>query len=102
MTDEHDITEVGEREAHVHHRSIFENDDADPSTELVTVVAELKGVAQEELDPLYSWADSLVQDLYSSPPPAEAQAVVEFSYEGYRVTLYQDGHAVFTARSTSS
>lgn len=99
MTEEHDSTASGEHATHVHHRSIFKNEDEPPSTELVTIVAELKGVAQDELDPLYAWVDSLVADLYSSPPPADAQAVVEFTYEDYRITLYQDGHAVFMARS---
>lgn len=92
---------VSEAEAEVYHRSIFDDPDEDPSTELVMIVAELRGVAQEDLDPLYRWADNLIRDLYSSPPPADAQAVVEFSYEGFRITLYQDGHAVIMARDTA-
>lgn len=99
MTDAEDS--VSESAANVHHRNLFEKTDEDPATELVTIVGELKGVAENELDPLYSWADSLISDLYSSPPPADAQAIVEFTYEGYRITLYQDGHAVFMGRSTS-
>lgn len=89
---------VSETEANVHHRSIFEDPDEDPTAELVTVVAELKGVEQDELDPLYSWADSLISDLYSEPPPPKAQALIEFTYEGYRITLYQDGQAVLMGR----
>lgn len=86
-------------ETNVHHRRLFESSDDDPANELVDVVAELKGADQSDLDPLYEWADSLVGDLYDSPPPASAQSIVEFSYEGYRITLYQDGHAVFMGRS---
>ncbi len=92
---------VTESAANVHHRSIFQDPVEDPSTELVTIVAELKDVDQTELDPLYAWADDLISDLYSSPPPADAQAVVEFSYEGYRITLYQDGRAILMGRDSS-
>lgn len=101
MSKESETTEISEREANVHHRGLFERGDEEPSEKLIETVAELKGVEERELEPLYSWADDLVGDLYTSPPPAEAQAVVEFSYEGFRTTLYQDGHAVFTDRSTS-
>lgn len=93
---------VSEVDTGVHHRSIFEVEEEEPATELVNVIAELEEVEPTELEPLYRWADDLISDLYSSPPPAEAQSVVEFSYEGYRVTLHQDGHAVFMDRSTDS
>ena len=99
MTDEDD--RVSATDANVHHRSLFENTDEDPASELVSIVAELKGVEGIELDPLYAWADSLISDLYSSPPPADAQAIVKFTYEDYRITLHQDGHAVLMGRSTS-
>lgn len=89
-----------EIETGVHHRSLFEVEEHDPATELVHVVAELKAVNPTDLEPLYNWADDLIDDLYSSPPPAAAQSVVEFSYEGFRITLHQDGHAVFMNRST--
>ena len=101
MSKESETTEISEGDAGVHHRSLFGQGDEDPSEKLIETVAELKGVEERELQPLYSWADDLVGELYTSPPPAEAQTVVEFSYEGFRVTLYQDGHAVFANRSTS-
>lgn len=83
----------------VHHRTLIGDSTGAPTAQLVRIIADLKGVDDDDLDQLYSWVDSLVTDLYSSPPPAAAQATVEFTYEGYRVTLYQDGHAVFTDRS---
>lgn len=97
----HSDGDVSESESEVYHRSIFEDRSKEPTAELVTTVADLKGVEQDELDPLYNWADHLIEHLYSSPPPAEAQGVVEFSYEGFRITLYQDGHAVIMGRDTS-
>jgi len=89
-----------ESEAHVFHRDLFDHGD-EPAHELVSIIAELKRVEQDELDPLYNWADHLIDQLYSTPPPARAQGIVKFSYEGYRITLYQDGHAVIMGRSTS-
>jgi len=99
---EKDTADIGGDETHIYQRSIFKDVDESPSAELIGIVAELKGVEQNELAPLYSWVDSLISDLYSSPPPAEAQAVVEFTYEGYRITLYQDGHAVLMGRTSES
>ena len=47
------------------------------------------------------YSSGYVRTLYSSPPPAEAQAMIKFTYEGYRITLYQDGQAVFMGRNSS-
>ena len=99
MSEERRSAKIGERESQVHHQDLFDADDSDPCRRLVETVAELKNADPKELRPLYTWVDGLVTDLYSSPPPADAQAVVEFSYEGYRITLYQDGHAVFMTQS---
>ncbi|NIC01084.1 HalOD1 output domain-containing protein [Halobacterium sp. R2-5] len=93
--------DVSEHDAAVFHRSIFEEPAEDPSTELVKIIADLKGVEHDEMDPLYSWVDGLISSLYSSPPPAEAQGIIEFTYEGFRITLYQDGQAVIMGRDTS-
>lgn len=90
-----------ESETGVFHRNIFEEPGEGPTTELVSIVADLKGVGENDLQPLYSWADHLIEDLYTSPPPAEAQGVVEFSYEGYRITLYQDGQVVLMERGNA-
>ncbi|PSP64306.1 hypothetical protein BRC76_01855 [Halobacteriales archaeon QH_8_67_36] len=93
--------DVSESASEVYHENIFENDNQEPTMELVALIAEHKGVEQDELDPLYNWADHLIDSLYSSPPPAASQGIVKFSYEGYRITLYQDGHAVIMGRNTS-
>lgn len=93
--------DVSEANAAVYHRSIFEKPEDRPSTELVKEIADLKGVKHEQMDSLYSWADGLISSLYSSPPPAEAQGMIQFTYEGFRITLYQDGQAVIMSQSTS-
>jgi len=97
---EDDRDEAVPSRSEVYHLNLLERDE-DPKTELVTYVAALKGVEHDTLRPLYTWADHLLDELYSTPPSAGAQALVEFNYEGFRVTLYQDGHAVLMRRSTS-
>ena len=77
-----------------YHRNLKEGD-TDPEVALVHTLAELKGIDESELTQLYSCINSMVEDLFRSPPPAEATAELVFSYEGYRITVYQDGHAVF-------
>lgn len=97
----HSSGDVSQAESKVYHECIFDDDTEEPAMELVNLIAEHKGVEQDELNPVYNWADHLIEHLYGSPPPAEAQATVEFSYEGYRITLYQDGRAVIMDRTTS-
>lgn len=92
---------AGDRDTNIYRRSLFEDPEDGPSHELVSEIAELKDVDATELDPLYTWADDLISHLYSKPPSPRAQAVVEFNYEGFRITLYQDGHAVLMRRTTS-
>lgn len=75
------------------HREI--KDDQDPEVSLIHMLAEIKGVDESELAPLYSCIGSMVDNLFRSPPPAEATAELTFSYQGYRITIYQDGHIVF-------
>lgn len=77
-----------------YHRDLTDGD-ADPEVALVHALAEIEGVDESELTQLYSCINDLVAGLFSSPPPAETTAELTFSYEGYRITVYQDGHAVF-------
>jgi len=73
----------------------FDVDQEDPTIDVAEVVAELEGQDSTDLPPLYNTIDHLVEKLFSEPPAAESQAVIQFSYEGYRVNLNQDGHATF-------
>lgn len=73
----------------------FDVGQEDPEIEVAEVVAELEGVGSTDLSPVYDSIDHLIETLFSDPPAAEAQAVIQFSYEGYRVNLNQDGHATF-------
>lgn len=66
-------------------------DTDEPHFALLEVIAELEGCAVEDLPPLYDCVDHLLEDLFSTPPPADADARVEFTYDDYRVSVDQDG-----------
>lgn len=65
-----------------------------PAIGLVEIVADVDGTDAMELTPIYDRADDLVADLFESPPEADADAELEFSYQGYRITVRQDGTVV--------
>ncbi len=46
-----------------------------------------------DLPPLYDRIDHMVKQLFTSPPPPDAQVELEFSYFGYRIRLDQGGNA---------
>lgn len=71
----------------------FDPDETDPGTTVAEAVAELEGCDTTDLTPLYDCIDRMVGHLFTDPPSAEAQAEVTFSYEGYRITVDQDGWA---------
>ncbi len=59
------------------------------------VVAELEGISTDELQPLWEVTGDVLDDLFTEPPAPSAQVEVTFSYEGYRITVGQDGSATF-------
>lgn len=81
------------------HRELFEGTESDsddaPEIDVAQIVADLEGKEATEISALYDTIDHLVEHLFSNPPPIEAQAQLEFTYEGYRILLLQDGHATF-------
>ncbi|WP_276301801.1 HalOD1 output domain-containing protein [Halorussus lipolyticus] len=81
------------------HRELFEGDEPDatdePEIDIAKIVADLEGKEATDISSLYDTIDHVVEHLYSNPPPIEAQAELEFTYEGYRIELSQDGRATF-------
>lgn len=73
----------------------FDVNQKDPEVDVVEIVAELEGVDTTQLSTLFRTIDNLIKQLYSQPPSPQAQMTLEFSYEGYRIRLNQDGHATF-------
>lgn len=74
------------------HRNLRDND-MQPVVSLLYTLAEIKGVDETDLPPLHQSVGDLVECFFRSA--AEATAELTFSYEGYRITIYQDGHVVF-------
>lgn len=81
------------KEQSVHHIDV-EIDREEPEIPFAEVVADLRGTHSGDLAPISSELDGLVRDVLLSPPPEQTQAEISFTYEGFRVTLYHDGHAV--------
>jgi hypothetical protein len=81
------------------HRKLFEERQPsgaeNPEIDLAEIVADLEGKDATDIASLYETIDHVVEHLYSNPPPIEAQAQLEFTYEGYRIELSQDGRATF-------
>lgn len=73
----------------------FDPGENDPVYNVVETVSELEGKPMEELPSIHDTLDGLIDRIYSNPPVTDVQAVIEFNYAGYRITLHQDGHATF-------
>lgn len=72
------------------HRELDTETDS-PAAEVATRVAELKGTETDELAPAWKCIDGVLEEIFSNPPASEAQMEVAFSYEGYRITVKQNG-----------
>ncbi|QLK27162.1 hypothetical protein HYG81_06030 [Natrinema zhouii] len=81
-------------------RRRLDTDKEDPEAQLVEVIADIDGVESTDLAPIYRRIDGLIDSLFSSPSPVEANAHVTFSYEGYRIRVHQNGTA--TVRELSA
>lgn len=73
-----------------HHHQI-DPSGGEVNTSLLELVASKEGCRMDELPPFWTRVDSLVEDLFSDPPSKDAQAQVEFTYTGYRITVDQSG-----------
>lgn len=73
----------------------LDTDVENPAVEIVRVVADLKNVDTSELSTVWDCIDGMLDHLFSNPPSDEAQIDVTFSYEGFRITVEQNGHAKF-------
>jgi len=76
------------------HRDL-DTDIENPAAAVAQVVADLEGKDVTDLSSMYECIDSVLENLFSEPPDPEAQMEIKFSYETYRITVYQDGTAEF-------
>lgn len=75
--------------------------DREPTVQVVEIVAELEGKAVDEMTPAYECLGNVLEGVFSEPPVDDAQVEIAFSYEGYRVTIEQDGGAQFVEQTAS-
>lgn len=86
MSDEHD--------AEIVHREL-DTDAESPAAEMASHVADLEGINSEDLTPAWDCIDDVLDRIFSTPPYPNAQMKITFSYEGYRITVHQNGSAEF-------
>lgn len=60
--------------------------------DFLEIIAELEGRAIDELPSLYDEIDHFIELLFKNPPSPKSQLELEFSYNGYRVSMDQSGH----------
>lgn len=85
---------ANDHERKVVHRE-FDTDAESPATQIVETIAEIEATEMTELSAIWCCVDGMLDDLFSDPPVPEAQMEIEFSYEGYRITIEQNGNAAF-------
>lgn len=76
------------------HRTL-DTEQRDPVVQVAEIVAAIEGKDIDELTTTYEKLDHLLTNVFTDPPKPEAQVTVTFSYEGYRITVEQDGSAQF-------
>ena len=76
-------------------RRELDSDVENPATQVVDAVVDIEGGDPSELTPIWGCVDGVLDHLFSDPPAPEAQMEVAFTYEGYRITIEQNGRAAF-------
>lgn len=87
------MDEEEKKDRTVHHQDLKAGDE-EPKETLIYLIAAVTGKEPTKLTPLYSTIDHLIEELFTSPPPAKSQAQIEFYWEGCRITIYHDGNAI--------
>lgn len=82
-------------ESGVDYQTTFDTEQNQPTVDVTETVAGLKDVESDELSPLYDSIDHVIDNVFSNPPSPDADVEVSFTYEGYRITVRQDGQATF-------
>lgn len=81
-------------ESKIVHRDL-ESDVDNPAVAVAEAIAEIEGTEADELTTTYDCIDGTLNELFSTPPSQDAQLTVTFTYEGYRITVEQNGSAKF-------
>lgn len=81
-------------ESEIIHRELDTSAES-PASELAMAVADIKSEDETGLSPIWGCIDGMLDHLFSNPPAPDAQLEVTFSYEGFRITVEQNGAARF-------
>lgn len=81
-------------ESDIIHRAI-DTDAEEPGVQVAEAVADIEGKESTDLTTTYECTDGVLNNIFSNPPSPDAQMQVTFSYEGYRITIEQNGDAKF-------
>lgn len=76
-------------------RRELDPDAGSPAIQVVWAVADIEDEDPLGLPPIYDRAGGMLDGLFSDPPSSKAQGEITFSYEGFRITVDQDGMAKF-------
>ena len=75
----------------------IDTDAENPAVEIAELIAEFEGKDATDLTTIYERVGDVLDNIFAEPPAPDAQLAVEFTYEGYRITVEQDGTATFVA-----
>lgn len=78
-------------ENNIIHREL-DTDVENPAVEIAELVADIEDKDSTDLATMYEVTDHVIDHIFSEPPAPEAQFQVSFSYEGYRITVEQNGN----------
>ena len=84
----------GDHESEMIHRALDTELDR-PGVTIAEIVAALDETEPDELTPIWGCIDDMLDHVFSDPPAPEAQVELTFSYEGYRITVEQNGITTF-------
>lgn len=80
-----------DHEDEIVHRTLDTGRD-NPGLGVAEIVADLEGTEVYELTTVWDCIDGALGEIFSNPPSPEAQLEVKYSYEGYRITVEQNGN----------
>lgn len=79
----------------------LDTDIEEPALQIAEIVAEVEEKDVSEMKTMYDVTDHIVDELFSRPPGPEAQFDISFSYEGYRISVNQNGALELVDTATS-
>jgi hypothetical protein len=76
-------------------RRTLDTDAEEPTTEIIKALADIEGKDETQLGALWNCTDGVLENLFSDPPSPDAEMQVSFTFEGYRISVHQNGQVLF-------